>query len=287
MVRRNLPPAAGHSGGRGISVMVNSVSGAGSTLSLTTSLVEQNHDIGVYVSGSDGTVEATIVRGTLPDASDQTGGRGMSVQDDPDTGAPATLTLRASVLEQNHDLGLYVRGSAATVDASVVQATALRASDQRFGRGIHAEDSPISGARAVLVVRNSIVNENRELALVAVGTDATVDGSVIANTLPNGLGAFGDAVAAVNYYQPAVLSIGFTRIESSARAAVGNFGSFVSLGSTTMQCQSFDLEGEPLNGGAFTFEDRGENRCGCPAADGVCLAVSVGLEAPEPPESIE
>jgi len=46
-----------------------------------------------------------------------------------------------------------------------------------------------------------------------------------------------------------------------------------------VQCASFDLEGE-AQGQAFTFEDRGGNRCGCPVADAECIAVSPGLEPP-------
>ncbi len=51
---------------------------------LKGSLLEQNHQMGVFVSGSDVTIEASVVRTTQPDAQEMFR-RGFDIEDDPDT----------------------------------------------------------------------------------------------------------------------------------------------------------------------------------------------------------
>jgi len=88
-------------------------------------------------------------------------------------------------------------------------------------------------------------------------------------------GNFGDAVLVA---AAGSVWIGNTLLEDTARAGIANWGSFVDVGDTKIQCSAFHIEGEPFPPGQnFVYNDRGGNKCGCPDATGVCEAVSAGL----------
>jgi hypothetical protein len=91
-------------------------------------------------------------------------------------------------------------------------------------------------------------------------------------------GNFGDAVLVVG---GGSVWMGNMLLENIARAGIANWGSFVDVGSTKIQCSAFHLEGEPLGQQNFLYNDRGGNLCGCPVANGSCEAVSAGLAPPD------
>ncbi len=94
-------------------------------------------------------------------------------------------------------------------------------------------------------------------------------------------GLFGDGVVVAG---AGSLWLGDTLIEDVSRAALTNYGSFVSLGDLAVRCAGvFHLEGEIYLANNFVFQDRGSNKCGCPDANGGCEAVTVGYS---PPQSI-
>src|SRR5262249_12253782 len=102
---------------------------AGATL--RGALIEQNRVAGVFGESSDATIEGTVVRANQPDGTGRFGA-GIAVQTDPATGKRGTLSLAASLIEQNHDVGVYVKGADAAIEASVVRATQLG----RTGHGL-------------------------------------------------------------------------------------------------------------------------------------------------------
>jgi hypothetical protein len=121
VIRETLPHTDGR-GGRGLEVEDNADTRQRSTVTLRSSLLEKNQDVGVLVSGSDATIEATVVRDTLLDST-RTSGRAISVQDSDLTQEQSTLTLRSSVLERNHEVGVFVLASSATVESTIVRNT--------------------------------------------------------------------------------------------------------------------------------------------------------------------
>jgi hypothetical protein len=278
VVRDTMPSAPG--AGRGLNIQQD-LQGIPSLTTLRASLVERNHEIGVAVFGSVVTIDGTIVRDTLPNALGF-GGRGINVQPELTTGAPSLATVRASLVERNHDVGVLIGGSEATVDATVVRDTLLN-TQGLFGRGIAVQPELVTGAPSLATVRASLVERNHEFGLLIANSVAVVDASVIAATAPNAGGLFGDGLAASHFNQqwtPASVTVTATRVEESARAGMGSFGSSLSLADTSIACAAFYLEGEPAQGEPFVLEDVGGNACGCPAADGVCKLVSAGLEPP-------
>jgi len=211
VVRTTQPGGGGQTAGRGINIQLactDTPSGlqcdpfARSLATLRRSVVEDNHEYGLLVSGSDATVEATVVRRTLPSPSDQMLGVGVSVQVScvtTPTGQKCDLTTASSaaffgsLIEQNYEVGLLVMGSHARMDRSVVRATLPRAADQESGRGINVR-APCyltdfgqqcdTSARSTFTLFRSLVEDNHKVGVYAAGADVTVDGSVIRATLP-------------------------------------------------------------------------------------------------------
>jgi hypothetical protein len=81
---------------------------------------------------------------------------------------------------------------------------------------------------------------------------------------------------------PSQVTLTGDRIEASQRAGLSNFGGTVVFSSTAIACSAFDIEGEEHLGVPFSFDNGGENVCGCPDAKDKCKVVSAGLEPPKP-----
>lgn len=172
-------------------------------LSVMGSLFEDNHEVGLFVMGAEATVEATVVRETWPRASDQESGRGVSFQVECalgpngsvacDPSAPARATVHGALVEQNHEGGLVVAGSEATVEATVVRGTLPRASDQGGGNGVMIQHpclpgpggepscDPASPSRVTL--RGSLVAENHLVGVRISGSQAILESTVVRNQL--------------------------------------------------------------------------------------------------------
>jgi hypothetical protein len=96
-------------------------------------------------------------------------------------------------------------------------------------------------------VLGSLVEECHEFGLSVIGSDATLEASVVRATAARTAdGLFGDGVAVFGpTAQAAAATLSGVRIEESARAGLASFGAFVSLASTSIRCAAFELAGEP------------------------------------------
>jgi len=199
VVRRTAPRQSDQQLGRGIDIEgcrpldgCNLFVAAAATI--TGSLVEDSHDLGLFVSGSEVTVQSSVIRRTAPRQSDQAGGRGINIQEcSPAQGCdpfvPATATLTGVLVEDSHELGLFVSGSKIVVDGSVVRRTEPQESDQQFGRGVSIEGCrPAQGCDAfvpaTVTLAGSLVEDSHELGLFVSGATATVEGTVVRRTVP-------------------------------------------------------------------------------------------------------
>ena len=171
-VESTQPQASDQTDGRGVEVS------DGGSLTLTGATLRNNHQFGLFASGAGTTVEATglLVESTQPQASDQTAGRGISVEDG------ALLSLRGVVLRDNHDIGLFAAGEGASVWVSelLVEGTLPQASDQTSGWGIDVQQG------AALSVHSMILRDNCEVGLLALGEGTSVwaDALLIEGTKP-------------------------------------------------------------------------------------------------------
>jgi hypothetical protein len=187
VVRATRGDGAGTTG-VGIVVAMDSARERKSKLLLTTSLIDQNRSVGVFVEGSEATVDATVVRETQGDGRGIPG-RGIVLNADPVTGGGAKLSLSASLVEQNEEVGVLVTGSEATIDATVVRET--RSDRGILARGIIAQENLDTGEGAKLSLSASLVEQNQGGGLILSSSDATVDATVVRGNQPDSTGANG------------------------------------------------------------------------------------------------
>jgi hypothetical protein len=173
LVENTQPQVSDQTGGRGIGVQ------EGAALTLTGATLRNNHDVGLFADGVGTTVEATglLVENTQPQASDQTGGGGISAQ------LGAALALTGATLRNNHDSGLFAGGAGATVEATglLVENTQPQVSDQTAGWGIGVQEG------AALTLTGATLRNNHYVGLAAdgVGTTVAATGLLVADTQPD------------------------------------------------------------------------------------------------------
>jgi hypothetical protein len=244
-------------------------------------LVEENHDLGIHVTGSDTTIEATVVRATLPNAQGQFG-RGISIQaNNPPTMTRANVTVRACLVEANHEAGVFVSAADATIEATVVRST-LPNGLGAAGRGINIEHDLNTQERSSASIRACLVEENHNIGIFVISSDVTIASTIVRDTAPEKSGdLFGDGIAVFEgtaMIQDAVVT-------NNARAGISNFAGQVVVTGGVITCNGFDLEGEPINNIPFTFDGSTGWQCSDKAPAectelGACHVETIGIEAP-------
>lgn len=158
--------------GRGLTVQ------EGSAVEASRLIVENNREMGIYISGAGTQVVLAdvAVRGTRPAALDGTFGRGVSVQEG------AQLRMERALIEANHYAGVTGSnpGTSLVLEDLVVRDTESQLSEGYYGRGIGIVD----GASAE--VRRVLVEGNREIGVSISGTDTmlTLEDASLRDTRP-------------------------------------------------------------------------------------------------------
>jgi len=297
-IRNSQPHPSHQEGGRGLNIRRACPDGicdptARASVTVRGSLLELNHELGIFVVGSDLTLEGSVVRDTLPQASDLRFGRGLSVQVACDGGnfcdpmTRSTATIAGSLFERNRYSSIFVAGSDFEVLSTVVRDTLPQAADGHGGRGIdcQAGNGPDSAAPLIPsggAIRRSLIERSGAFGVMLASLSASVEDTVVRGTVPSDAGdVFGDGIAMVDRGSPTHVVVSRCLVGDSARAGVASFGAAVSLDTTAVTCAAFPLNGEPFEGRDFSFTDEGQNGCGCPAPDGECKILSDGLEPPD------
>jgi hypothetical protein len=109
-----------------------------------------------------------------------TGDRGIDVED---FSGPAVLTMRASLVERAHDIGIFASGATLTLDGSVVRGTRKPVGAMTaFGQGIQVRQGEKSLARGTLTMRKSVVEDNLIYGVLVVDSTATIEDSIVRRT---------------------------------------------------------------------------------------------------------
>jgi hypothetical protein len=283
LVRDTLPQVSSGLEGRGIGMEDDYLHGPRAEVTVTSSVVERNPEFGIFAAGSDLTIEATTIRDTLPEQATQRFGRCLSVQDDDTTGQPARLTMRESLVERCHDVGMTVAGGAMIVESILVRDVQPIADDQKRGRGINVQPSVTGSPRGTGVIRWSVVERAHEMGILVVDSDAVIDVSRFSETRARPLdGAFGDGIAVMNQGVGSAAAISGCRVEDSARAGISSFAASIQLAATDLGCNPIHLAGEPFGGRDYAFQDEGANSCGCLDEQISCRVLTENLAPPEP-----
>jgi hypothetical protein len=167
VIRNTAPGNASY--GRGIVIADDEFGRERANVLLDSSVIEQSIDFGVFVTGSDVVMQASVVRDTTPNIVYGLAG-GVHVQRSELDAAPASAIVRASLIEQNPVAGVLVIGPASLeLDASEVRDTT---SFQGFlGDGIvivselGAATGTITGTRIDASERAAIANFGAEVTL--------------------------------------------------------------------------------------------------------------------------
>lgn len=147
------------------------------TLALSDSLVEGCAYAGVAVFGATAEISGSVVRDTR--ISGGAGGPGVLGQ--LYKGVPATLVVRGSLVERNHEVGIGVAGGSITVESSVVRDTGPMA-DGSVGTGVLASFDKATKTAPTLVVRDSLVAGNLEIGISQTNGEGTIERTVVRGT---------------------------------------------------------------------------------------------------------
>jgi hypothetical protein len=279
VVRDTQARASDHTFGRGIDALQDA--GHRATLTVRGSIVANNAEVGILVSGADATIEATMITDGQPRPSDSTLGRGVGAQDF--SGQRGNLVIRSCVVARNVEIGIFLAGSDAQIESTLVRDTSPQASDQRFGLGISLQAAVESGGGSTATIHASVIASSYTAGLAVHDSQATIDAVLVRDVkaqLSDGL--FGDGVSVIVERGAASVVITDARLEASVRAGVSSFGAGVTIGATTLECDGIALDGEAADSTAYAYTDRGGDVCGCAGAPSVCQVLSSGLAPPAP-----
>lgn len=288
-IRDTRPQAADDLGGDGLLVGSDlSTAEERPTVAILSSTIEQGRRIGIGLSGVDARVEGTLVRDIQSELATGVHGRGLVAEVSPQAGVRASLSCTGSVVERSQEVGLLVLGSEAALSGVAIVDTRPRASDQRFGRGLIVQFSAETLDRSDVTLDHSAIRDSHDAALFVIGADLSVTDTVIEGTKPQPEGSlFGDGVIAMSYPaggQTMTATVGMERcsVSNNARAGIAGFGATMALSASALDCNSFDLAGEPYDGLPFDISDRGGNVCGCGSETRPCVVRSSSLTPPAP-----
>jgi hypothetical protein len=222
---------SGVDGGMGISVEENPTTFTPADLTVLSTVVERHNSVGINVLGSTALVEATVVRDGAPEPNGGFG-RGMSVESGDVSFARASITLRTSVIERNHEGAIFIGGSDGFIEDSVFRDTYVQASDGQFGDAVSTVPEPTMGIPAYIELRRSLIERAVRIG-ASLWSDALVEGVVIRDIAPDvrwkGIGI---GLTIQNQSQFGLAphgSISHTAIQRTHAAGIWLFGSEMSV----------------------------------------------------------
>ena len=250
-----------------------------SMLTLRSSVIERQIGAGVLASGGDLVVEASVIRDITPDTQLGAFGRGISVQDDTASGQRASLLLTGSLVTRAFETGVFVGGSDAVIETTVVRDTQPLELYAQRGRGVSVQ-SNLAELDGSLSIEASVIQGSTETAIAIIDSHASIRSTMIVSIAPAAEGLFGDAVAVVAEATDATASLEGVRIEAAARAGLVSFGGAVTLLGTAFECNVIDLDGEQHGERSYQLDNKGGNACGCDGSDRPCQVLSSQLAPP-------
>ena len=264
--------------GVGVFVQDDLETGARSMGTVRGSVIERALGQALRIAGSDAVIESVAV--TDPQPSQGIAGNGLAAIDNPMTGNLSHLELRASSFDRCVDGAIVVSSSTAVLENIVVRDTLPHAMNQTHGVGIVSQAWPGTAPPPDTTLRRVRIERSLSFGVLAVFGSLRVDGVEIVDVgkQPSD-GTYGDGIALML----ATATIDSSRIERALRVGVSNFSGNAVLGGSALQCIPIPMSRQDV-GGPTTFNDAGENRCGCGAETEACKVVSTNITPPAPLE---
>ncbi len=259
----------------GVAIVAQDEDGLRANLTVTQSVFSNNYSRAIALVGSDGTFEAVHVADTKPQQWDDRLGEGMAIINSETESATASISI--STIERNYQSGVMVRGSSAAFELVLVRDTEPRPEDMAFGRGVAVTGEATVGLTADAIFDACLFENNRTFGIWVADATATVDSTMVRNTqAQNYDGDYGDGIGLATREEdlPATtVAVSGSRLESNIRAGALIFGAALSLDNSSLECNPRDLLGlEEYLGTAhpLSFDDGGQNRCGCGGTERSC-----------------
>jgi hypothetical protein len=105
-----------------------------SNVTIRASQVERSRAVGIFIEGTDATLESVTVSDTTADVAGRLG-MGILVQPHGFTGWPSNVTIRGALVERSVLFGIYAVASSVTIEDTLVRETMADAGG-RYGDGI-------------------------------------------------------------------------------------------------------------------------------------------------------
>ena len=173
VVVRDIMPSAAGAFGDGIFVRDNPATNGRSRVQITASVIERTHEAGVVVAGSDAELVGVVVRDVLPNGAGRLGD-GILIMLDRETNQPAAVSIRASLVERNREIGVYIFNSQATIEGLMVRGTMANGLGL-YGDGIVVDDGPTSQ----VTITATVVDSNARAGLASWGAPVRFAGTVL------------------------------------------------------------------------------------------------------------
>jgi len=202
VVLRDTKPQGSLVNGWGVGVEPDPDTKARAKLTLRSSLVARNRHVGVFVAGSDATLESTAIVGTLPQASDSKDGVGIFAQHEKGTTQKSNVIVRGSLLASNRLTGIYLKGADLTLDATAIRDTLVEDKSNLGGAGATADESDDGHGHAVpssMTISGSHFERNSACAIYVANGALTMDATLVRDTKPAHDGGAGCGVEAAAY----------------------------------------------------------------------------------------
>ncbi|MGZ3422595.1 MAG: hypothetical protein ACXVEE_32325, partial [Polyangiales bacterium] len=145
-------------------------------------LIERASLDGVFVNGSNVTLERVAIRDVRQDAA---GDQGYPIEAEPHAGRAPTLAVRDAILERGFDAAIELYGTHADLTRIVVRAISPRASDKSGGGGL---DLRKDGVASEVTIADSWIDGAHFAALGATDSKLTVERVLVRDTLDDDRG---------------------------------------------------------------------------------------------------
>ena len=239
VVRDGVPLPGELFSGRGINIQDSAAANVGSTATLSDLVLTNNVGSGMYVRGSEASIERVYISGTQLDPIDGWA-FALRLEESPETLLRTSATVSQTVVENNRFIGLHVQGSDVIAEAISIRETQVDDAGL-FGRGVNMAYNLSDFSPGVLTLRSSLVTGSHQSGVYVGASEAHFEDVIIRDTRTDGSGRYGSAL---NYQgdvptaRPSTGSLTRVLIDGSNEAGVTVFGANVSIADASILATS-------------------------------------------------
>jgi hypothetical protein len=150
-------------------------------VTLTRTVIERTRDAAIDARSARVTLEDTTIRNTFGRSGDGCSGQGIRLR--ADRLAPASATVRHSLIDGSRQAAIHSLGGTVTVDRSILRGSApgdaAATCAPHLGDGVTLEPLPPPGDAPALTLDHALVDGNRRAAVAAFGGTVAATGTLL------------------------------------------------------------------------------------------------------------